>query len=277
MFFKFLLLPIFALALCVTSCGDDDLEQNQPENPSENPSGSSSAYKKLKSIVFETKNREGEITEFESYSYKYNDEGLPVSVESYFYNKYGTHTDTYTYDWDNDWNDYYGNDGVMVCLNGSPENYYSIVDGKVVKAVYAEDISSNSDYYHFTYDSNGFLKNVVDISNGKEFSTEEYNWVNGKLMQRKADVDYIRDISLIYLSETCKGFSPSIAGYAYDDELLFRATPWLVGCVQQDLPVKEISGSHSSDFSYTFYDDGYLKSCVMVDEYGEIVDSFVWE
>ena len=136
---KLFLLPIFALVLCVTSCGDDDFEQNQPENPSV------SDTKKLVSMEYEY-TASSSYQGWSKIEFEYDAMGNVVS-----YTQEGGGDDDYWTDVvDVDWNE----DGFSLT---SDDNIYwqcKVVNGKIV--------SQENDSFKelFIYDSSGYLKAV---------------------------------------------------------------------------------------------------------------------
>lgn len=248
---KLFLLPIFALALCVTSCGDDDFEQNQPENPSV------SDTKKLVSMEYEH-TASSSYQGWSKIEFEYDAMGNVVS-----YTQEGGDDDDYGAEVvDVDWNE----DGFSLTIDDNRYWQCKVVNGKIVSQ------ENNSFKELFIYDSSGYLKAVKSIlSDGSEERTE-YRWSNGMLL-RDGRVEYK------YSGKTCAGYFPLF--YSSFD-YLFCAAPQLLGTVSNCLPdMQGIYGQWIEFGSYEFYDDGYLKSFVesgfVNGEKAELKYKFKWQ
>ena len=151
------------------------------------------------------------------------------------------------------------------------------------------------------YDANGYL-----INRNREGNDETYTWKEGRLMSYVFKYDgggwgYTKTLKYIYSPNSKKvsnGFFPNVSTCNSNFEYEFFAIPWVIGMEQQDLP-QEIEreyitwgNGHSSTseskyvYDYTFYDDGYLKSCtekyLSTNELGEAycnttVYEYFWE
>ena len=257
------LLPVMALMLCVVACGGDD---DGGASFMKTPSG----VKKLKTMVRE---ESGEVEE--EWNFEYDKNGNLLSAVCEEYDDGDCYSGVYTYEW--------SKDGVTMSRDGEPEAYYRIVDGKIVDGEGLDESKS----YSFNYDNAGYLRMYIEEYYGDydERKKSVYTWNGGKLMKRAKSYDYDDDASVVkftYSNKECAGFFPLIARYTEDDDPLFYAAPWLVGSVIKSLPTRIEDGDPGDEetisASYTFYADGYIKSCVFRYDYGDTETyKFSWE
>ena len=141
-------------------------------------------------------------------------------------------------------------------------------DDIVVHYVFEDNMMKSSTWgtwtQTFTYNDDKQLIRVdhsdYDIEDGEVFET--FQWENGKLMQGGDGV------TLSYSNQTINGFNPAIFLFENDileDVNLALTNPELVGLRINHL-VSSITDYYSVwNFSYTLYDDGYIKSCTIVE------------
>ncbi len=241
------LLPIFALALCVTSCGDDDFEQNQPENPSV------SDTKKLVSMEYEC-TAGSSYQGWSKVEFEYDAMGNVISYivedgDDDHYNIFMV---------DVDWNE----DGFSLTSDDYPYSQYKVINGKIVSQ------EENGVKGLFIYDSSGYLKAIKCIdSDGSEERTE-FKWSNGMLLS-------FGDHEYRYSGKTCAGYFPM---FAEAHDIILYAAPQLLGIVSNYLPDKQGKEGEWLEYgSYEFYDDGYLKSFVRSGSGTQYKYKFKWQ
>lgn len=156
---------------------------------------------------------------------------------------------------------------------------YTVKNGKIVEGFDLED----GDITTFSYDSSGHLRKV-----SSEYDGYRCIWSDGRLSSIVEDNgSYTTSYKFYYSDEECKGFFPLLGGFIEDDEYLFRAMPQMIGAAQTALPSKvvrnEVYNNNSSmstrTYKYTFYEDGYLKSCTETysDDYYDDVETYYFE
>lgn len=148
----------------------------------------------------------------------------------------------------------------------------------------------------FTYNQSKNLTKAIQ-DGGMGHYTYSYSWQNGKLMKftygyKKygEEVEKTRSIyTFSYSNQTCKGFLPiAVTGIVVDYYYqLFWVHPEMVGMKIVDLPTKAVVDyedgyNRTENYSYTFDNEGYVKSMTIEHKYsnGEIsIESynFVWE
>ena len=156
---------------------------------------------------------------------------------------------------------------------------YTVKNGKIVEGFDLED----GDITTFSYDSSGHLRMV-----SSEYDGCRCIWSDGRLSSIVEDNDsYTTSYKFYYSDEECKGFFPLLGGFIEDDEYLFRAMPQMIGAAQTALPSKvvcnEVYNNNNSKstrtYKYTFYEDGYLKSCTETysDDYDDDVETYYFK
>ena len=266
--FKFLRILFLAIiSLSIISCtnnGEDDDKGSLS-------SSSGKSYKKLVQMNIKDDDDEGERVYF-----NYNKDGILTSLDLADY-KGGLSggVERYYFKWDKNIL-YFSENGVEY------KEYYQISDGKVIKNLRSTTTQK------FKYDNNNRL--IIDYD---DHNRTEFTWGEGKLIS----VNYTY-ASSGYYSQTrtetseyeysshnqqrCNGFFPNMAE-EYGEICEFCAMPWMVGMEQQDLPQKiqkeSIRKWRVGDstgitkdlsnivFAYTYYDDGYLKTCTKIETY----------
>lgn len=248
---KLFLLPIFALALCFTSCGDDYLEQNQPENPSV------SDTKKL--VSMESEYIEGEYSgTWYKVCFEYDAKGRVVSYTNESGDDDGYFGEVVEVVWDEK--------GFSMLPDYEIYWRCKVVNGKIVSA------ESNGFDENFIYDSSGYLKAVkYMLSDGSE-ERIDYKWSNGKLIS-DGHCEYK------YSGNTCNGYFPL---FHMPQDYLFVAAPQLLGTVSANIPSMLVY--EDEDFSSVvrissckFDSDGYLKSCIYNFGVEALEYRFVWK
>ena len=261
-YLRILFLAIFSLSIisCTNNNEDDDLGSKSPIPDK--------GYKKLVQMNIKGK------SEDRSYFY-YDKYGSLTSLEYCYYTTNGSlgSRDILNFKYENNY--------ILISMNGEEfEKLYEIIDGKITKFIYPKI------NVFLTYDNNGRLATTyLEDNSGKR----EFTWEDGKLVNTtESHVSYYTDPytnshSESHTTTTCKytysshgpnrcnGFFPGdnfLANYSAVYELC--TVPWIIGMEQQDLPQKieeEIIYSsglrqlYISEFTYTFYDNGYLKTC----------------
>lgn len=254
---KKFLLPVMALMLCVISCEDDKGSDN---SSSSNPS----KFKKLVSISTSDEN--------DSMTFSYDKNGNLVSaIESEIEEFSGFYYEHITqYSWE----------GEEIIVSGDDyedELSYTVKNGKIVEELDLED----GDITTFDYDSSGRL---INISYDDYYGEKRCFWSNDRLSSVVEEISPYesRSYKFYYSDEECKGFFPLLGGFIQDNEYLFRAMPQLFGAAQTALPSKVVRNdknqfgvsTQTRTFEYTFYEDGYLESCIEDDKY---VYYFKWQ
>ena len=273
-YLRILFLAIISLSIisCTNDGGDDGLGSKSPMPDK--------GYKKLvqMNVIWEEHRY---IREYIDYSVFYN------------YDKNGTITYIKCKEIDGDWIKTYnldwGKDGFTIKREGDDfyEGFYKISNGKILEYRYEYPYSSKR-IYNFEYGADGYLKKIhesYDRNTGFSSYTEnyetEYNWFNCKInnvvyQETRSDTEEIirsRTEQYTYDSQKCEGFFPYMLNHTCNDML--EAISYMFGLDQQYLPKsikvdkKDVgydgySTSRSTsryEFKYTFYDNGYLKSC----------------
>lgn len=252
---KKFLLPVMALMLCVISCEDDKGSDN---SSSSNPS----KFKKLVSISMSD--------EDDSMTFSYDKNGNLVSAIEFEKEEYYEHITQYSWEGEEIIVSVYGYEDVLS---------YTVKNGKIVEGFDLED----GDITTFDYDSSGHLRMV-----SSEYDGCRCIWSDGRLSSIVEDNDsYTTSYKFYYSDEECKGFFPLLGGFIEDDEHLFRAMPQMIGAAQTALPSKvvrnEVYNNNNSmstrTYKYTFYEDGYLKSCTETysDDYYDDVETYYFK
>lgn len=259
---KKFLLPVMALMLCVISCKDDKGSDN---SSSPNPS----KFKKLVSI--------STSDEDDSMTFSYDKNGNLVSaIESEIEESSGFYYEHITqYSWE----------GEEITVSGDDyedELSYTVKNGKIVEELDLED----GDITTFAYDSSGRL---IKISHDDYYGEKRCFWSNDRLSSVAEEISPYesRSHKFYYSDEECKGFFPLLGGFIEDDEYLFRAMPQMIGAVQTALPSKVVRNNvynnnnsmSTRTYKYTFYEDGYLKSCTETysDDYDDDVETYYFK
>lgn len=262
---KLFLLPIFALALCVTSCGDDESFDDSKDTPV------NKVTKKLKTI------RYGGLE-------KYDDED-GYSVWEYVYDENGNVTSSIREDSDGDvkvLNYKWDENGITLVCDGEEREYYSLENDRIVSSKSLEYNTKE----HYIYDDSGRMKTRTRYEDGELDTKDSYEWSGGKLMSinsthyHKSGVTRSATI-YEYSEKRAEGFVPEINySFGFDIGTIITAMPWLVGAATQNLPSKVEGWEEPCDFTYEFYSDGYLKSVFWDFGRGEdeiVKISYTWE
>ena len=149
------------------------------------------------------------------------------------------------------------NNNIIYLSDSESENQElcEISGGKVVKYF----LDSNNPV---KYDNEGHLI---------EFSGYYMTWKDGKLDRLHYLNNYhSRILKYKYFSvpKKCAGYNPYM-GSEIGELFEFSALPWLIGMDQQDLPQEieitdqSTTNTETTTFNYTFYPDGYLKTCTL--------------
>ena len=129
----------------------------------------------------------------------------------------------------------------------------------------------------FTYNNAKQLIRVDHtFTDGEEPDFETFTWENGKLIHGGDGV------TLSYSNQTCNGFNPVI--YLFENDILEDVPlalphPELVGIKTNHL-MNKITTDYdwSYTFTYTFYDDGYIRSCKVIENDGNTETyTFEWD
>ena len=290
-YLRILFLAIISLSIisCTEEGGDDGLLD--PQSPIQNK-----GYKKLVQM-----NIKGSKEEDRMY-FNYDRNGTLSSIEYRFYkNGYLDSRDIVNFKYENNY--------ILCSINGEEyEKLYLILDGKITNITYP----NNS--YFLKYDNNGCLASMYSEGNSpNNRETTVFTWEEGKLVSTTSnEVSYYFDPYTNSYSEShttrsskytyqshspnrCNGFFPD-PDLCCNLSVIFElcTAPWIIGLEQQELPEKRedecIYSSESKiqdiwEFSYTFYDNGYLKTCTTKHSYnfsseareGSWVTEYFWQ
>ena len=246
------------ISLSIISCNNDD-EDNALLGSQASSSIPGDGNKKLVQM-----NQINDDLDGAKYYFKYNENGALAEVTIFEYDEYDQILETIS-------NNYYKWTATELFLSHDKYSYESLCEisnGRSVRDTYPNK---------YMYDANGYL-----INRNREGNDETYTWKEGRLMSYVFKYDgggwgYTKTLKYIYSPNSNKmsnGFFPNIIMCNDNYHEDFFSVPWVIGMEQQDLP-QEIereyitwsnAGGSSTLFSkyvydYTFYDDGYLKSC----------------
>lgn len=169
--------------------------------------------------------------------------------------------------------------------NSSTNNFYFVWAPNVIhdqrKDIYyhlnnniVEKIERDYVTYTLNYNTNGHLESWEGISSAWGSVKSTFKWDGDKLLEYD-------DIKYYYENKTCKGYFPLIAFpecvVVDDDSHLFLTNPELIGMKTNQLPVKQVRGNATIDYSYTFTADGYIETCTIVKTYTEDVIVEKWK
>ena len=269
-YLRILFLAIFSLS--IISCDNND-EDNGLLGSQVSSSIPDEGTKKLVQMNKKYKNGEED-----KYYFKYNKDGILVSLSVDFYEDGRfDESELISLVWTEN--------NLILTSNRElePVGYYEISDGKIIKELLVYDDPECK------YDNNGCL---MYMSHGIGYIYKTYfTWEDGKLMNSveswsDENDSYTATIKYLYssdFSKKCNGFFPEMPMYYLSKSSELCALPWLIGMKQQYLPEEietEIISCHSSHtsiefykdiFTYTFYGDGYLKG--FTQEYSRIINS----
>ena len=269
-FLRILFLAIFSLSIisCTNNGEDDDLGSQSPMPDK--------GYKKLVQMNI----KEGVDVEEKCY-FNYNKDGILTSVDiAGYYDGLFEGTEKFYLKWDKNVL-YFSENGVEY------EEYYKISDNKVVEGLWDTNAPK------FKYDNNNRLFTDYDNNNRTVFTWEEGKLIRTNHTYVTASESYslTRTETAEYeysssAQERCNGFFPNMALH-YGECYEFCAIPWMLGMEQQNLPQKiqkesiEIyeNGDYTNIakslrnivFTYSYYDDGYLKTCTEIETYTQNV------
>ena len=255
-FLRILFLAIFSLS--IISCNNDD-EDNALLGSQASSSIPGDGNKKLVQMNLINDGLDGA-----KYYFKYNENGALAEVTIFDCDEYDQIIETIS-------NNYYKWTATELFLSHDKYSYESLCEisnGRIVRDSYLNK---------YMYDPNGYL-----ISRNRKGYAESYTWEEGRLMSYELKYDgdgwgWTETLKYTYSPNSNKmsnGFFPNIIMCNDNYHEDFFSVPWVIGMEQQDLPQEiereyknwSTAGGSSTIFSkyvydYTFYDDGYLKSC----------------
>lgn len=245
--FRFVGIVLFAVLLCVnfTSCSEDE----------PGGSGTTSAKKLVAAHLYD-----GSLV----IVYSYDKQGRLIKSES--------EERTFHYTWP---------DGAFTIeRNGKGKSILPINNGLL------ERLYDNEMRYDLTYNASKKLSVVRDTYLNREMSCF---WDGDKLKQ--IDINYMnhdyndKSVEFTYSGKTCKGYSPMhvfvCEDYLFDFDFTM-ALPEMVGLKTNQLVSMIKDDDSTTEFSYTFTEDGYLESCTehrTTPDYGDRtrVHKFIWK
>ena len=256
------------ISLLIISCDNNDEDsgllgsQTSSSIPDERP-------KKLVKIDVDAGENRGTII-----YYKYDKNGLLSLVNITEYDC----GEVYKWDTHLKWTD----NAILYSADGTVyDEAYTISNGKVVKDLH---------FTEYGYDANGCLSILLSLY-PESIGKKVFTWDAGKLVNTKENYNYGESSYSIterytyssHAPQRCKGFFPNMAIHYWDggdkvyvfdgDDFVFSAIPCVLGIEQQDLPqmieeervsvsiIHKLISASRYVYDYTFYDDGYLKSC----------------
>lgn len=244
--FKLIGFTLLAILICVnfTACSSDTPE------PEKNEEGVVINEKKLVEIIDPN---EG----YTQRKYFYDDEGK-LTMETF------NNGSTHIYTWDTN---------TIIEDADSKRTTFNLKNNLIASLEKIRDYSINEK--KFSYDTKGLLKNIDYYYNTQFSKSRQIVWEDDKIIQ-------IDDIKFTYSGKTCKGYLPILIWYISESSL-FDAHPELFGLRTNQLPDEDFySYSNTSEyydeiigevckvqdiresktkFTYTFDNDGYVKSC----------------
>ena len=227
--------------------------------------------KKLLQIVEEDYNRFGdEKSDVDTYLFNYDSQGKLVLVTK--------DKDKYAIS--------YSENSIIITTDEETATF-RLSDSKIASAI--EEYSDFSYTYACIYNKSGYLvraeKSDLLSSSSNETSYKTFTWDGNKLTGYVKDGSKPESCYLEYNGKTCKGYNPVIPllfdpMYEFDGGPII-AKPEIAGLKTDQLPdfmsLKSYE-SYTIDFSYEFYDDGYLKKCTLTErEGGYTIYTFTWE
>ncbi|WP_165157070.1 DUF4595 domain-containing protein [Parabacteroides sp. ZJ-118] len=256
--FRLIGMALLAVVMCVNfiSCSDDDETKDDI--------GILTNTRKL--VEIKIKEDDGDI---EAIKFEYDSKGRVIST--YEIKENGETLYHTNYSW---------GDGNLIAM-GEDGTVKHVFANKHVKTSSFNYSSTSSCTYE--YNDSGLLTLLRQNS---------FFWKEGQLTNLQSSSETYK---YVYSGKTCKGWCPvahnevweRVAGY--EEGWIFYAHPELVGINTNQLPDKQyretFEGEGVTNFTYTFDDDGYVKSCTVGDTYRvppyneteTIVYTFTWE
>lgn len=241
--FRILGMALFAILLCVNlvACGGSD----EPEVDDE--SGVVTNEKKLveMSIVWS-----GDESVTNTFTYDNNNRLISAKHTEFYNGK--SHTNTKKYTWGS---------GIIIGNNIS----YNLIDN-LIKSTDSEN-SGDLCNATFTYNSSKQLITCKDVQDYGTYITTLF-WEGNKIIKSTFDNESsIYTTAISYTNKTCKGYNPIVIYFIDDLKHLLFAHPELVGMRTNQLPSKAYAKwgdeEETTEFSYTFTNDGYIESCTV--------------
>ena len=263
---------VVLLSFTITACGDDEEEDeilNDP--PTENPTPDSEPNTSKKLVRIERISCDGDTL---TYSFDY-DNSNKVSLVTIYSN-------------DGFWERFpieYSDSTISCKGEYGGKDIFNLSARKIVNAFVGEDGFTTEQI--FNYNSDGHLVHYEVIS--KRWTPQKMlSWTGDRMMTK---LDYLSSSStdpfgsnwyFYNTGQTCKGFNPMIVfefmgcGEQY---VFVYAQPELVGLKSNYLISSWESNDDGREYNYSFYENGYLKSCAIEEVEGVIncTYTFVWE
>ena len=260
--FRFFGMALFAVLMCVNFASCSSSDDDEPEV--DNESGVVTNGKKL--IEMKMDEEREQIT----WTFSYDDKNRltaikEVEIDTEFDYQY---TSTCNLTW---------GDGIIFHKNDRRNIIFTFSNGLITSAESEDGDLSDAT---FTYNSS---KQLITFKDEQDYDIyiSNYTWENGKLIKITDEDAYVTQIS--YNNKTCKGYFPFMALMG-DDTVFFAAHPELIGMRTNQLPSKAYAKwedeEETTEFSYTFTNDGYVESCTVkvTEMYNgeEDVDITIW-
>ncbi len=145
--------------------------------------------------------------------------------------------------------------------------HYLLNNGSISNTSIEYDLGYWSDWT-FLYNSYNKLERFISEGENNSDDYVNFTWSGNKLTEVSINSDMKRTFN--YNGKSCNGFNPLIvmiglADFSYGKFMPIISNPDLAGFKSNELPVSmsesEDNQEDAMNFTYEFYNDGYLKSC----------------
>ena len=145
--------------------------------------------------------------------------------------------------------------------------HYLLNNGSISNTSIEYDLGYWSDWT-FLYNSYNKLERFISEGENNSDDYVNFTWSGNKLTEVSINSDMKRTFN--YNGKSCNGFNPLIvmiglADFSYGKFMPIISNPDLAGFKSNELPVtmseSEDNQEDIMNFTYEFYNDGYLKSC----------------
>ena len=145
--------------------------------------------------------------------------------------------------------------------------HYLLNNGSISNTSIEYDLGYWSDWT-FLYNSYNKLERFISEGENNSDDYVNFTWSGNKLTEVSINSDMKRTFN--YNGKSCNGFNPLIvmiglADFSYGKFMPIISNPDLAGFKSNELPVSMSESEDNQEdvmnFTYEFYNDGYLKSC----------------